>query len=321
MAAGYPVIVLALFAIHLLLPQRGGLLALTQVLAPHFALVAVVLVPLALPARARVLRLALVALAAVSLLRFGPGLVSLPRDVLEAERAVHVLSWNVEHGGARGDVVVGAILAAEVDLVAIQELSPPILAALESDPRIASRFPHRSTIPHPSVRGMGIWSRYPLTVRHQAFESPLQEVVVATPAGPLTLLNAHPLMIRFRGGAAGWFDPVHRDAALEDLRERIDAALAAGERLLVAGDLNVTDREPAWREVSAGLEDLHRVVGLGTGSTWRPSDWRNLPFGLIRIDYLLAGPGVRPVAVHADCRPRGSDHCILQGIVELEAWR
>jgi vancomycin resistance protein VanJ len=258
----------------------------------------------------------------VSLVRFGPGVVSLPREALDPEAALRVLAWNIEDGRPGGSTVIDTILDADVDLVVLQELTPRIVTALDADPRIGARFPHRSAHPHPSVRGMGVWSRFPLTERVAAVDPALQEVVIDAPAGSMTVVNAHPVLGRFRGDPRSeggrWFDPAMRDAALREVRVRIDAALAAGERLLVAADLNLTDREPAWAWFSDGLVDLHVEVGQGSGSTWRPTDWRHLPFVLLRIDYLLAGPGVRAVAAGTDCTPRGSDHCVVRGVVELE---
>jgi endonuclease/exonuclease/phosphatase (EEP) superfamily protein YafD len=90
-----------------------------------------------------------------------------------------------------------------------------------------------------------------------------------------------------------------------------------GEHVILLGDFNVTEREPAYRDVSSGLTDLFRAVGTGAGSTWRPHQLMGLDFALLRIDYIFTGPGIRPLRASADCTPRGSDHCILQGTVEI----
>ena len=88
--------------------------------------------------------------------------------------------------------------------------------------------------------------------------------------------------------------------------------IAAGRPLLL-GDFNLTDREPAFADLSAGLWDAHLEVGQGTGSTWRPSRLEFLPLGILRIDHFLGGPRTRPLTVGEDCTPMGSDHCILFG--------
>ena len=58
---------------------RAGPLALTAVLAMHLALANLALVPLALRRDARPLRIALMALAVVSIVRFGGEWISFPR--------------------------------------------------------------------------------------------------------------------------------------------------------------------------------------------------------------------------------------------------
>ena len=77
------------------------------------------------------------------------------------------------------------------------------------------------------------------------------------------------------------------------------------------GDFNTTEREPAYAELSAGLHDAQKEAGVGLGMTWRPASLENLPFGLLRIDYLFASPRFVALAAGPDCTPRGSDHCLV----------
>jgi vancomycin resistance protein VanJ len=134
-------------------------------------------------------------------------------------------------------------------------------------------------------------------------------------------VNAHPMPPRI---AAEGCSPLRcyntgpRDeqiAALrrfvEDLRDR------NGDPLILAGDMNVTEREPAYFDLAAGLQDAHRAAGAGFGASWRP-DPINLPLGLIRIDYLLSDQGARPVALTTDCTSTASDHCLLVGRFALD---
>ena len=75
---------------------------------------------------------------------------------------------------------------------------------------------------------------------------------------------------------------------------------------------------PGYGELSRGLHDAHLDVGAGTGSTWRPDQLKWLPFGILRIDYLLSSPNLVPLSASTDCTPRDSDHCILSGAFQLE---
>jgi endonuclease/exonuclease/phosphatase family metal-dependent hydrolase len=111
------------------------------------------------------------------------------------------------------------------------------------------------------------------------------------------------------------FDTSLRDAEIATIRSEVDPLVAAGEPLLLLGDFNLTDREPIYAELSAGLVDLQRSVGWGPGSTWRPDPVKWLPFGLLRIDMVFVTNGPVPLNISSDCNPRGSDHCVVRALV------
>ena len=70
----------------------------------------------------------------------------------------------------------------------------------------------------------------------------------------------------------------------------------------------VLDPQPAHARLTEGLRDVHAEIGLGTGWTWRPSRLERFGIGLIRLDMVLVGPGVEPVAIDVSCVAAG-DHC------------
>ena len=94
--------------------------------------------------------------------------------------------------------------------------------------------------------------------------------------------------------------------------------LDAGEPLVFVGDFNTSEREPAYGDLSAGLQDVYRTVGSGNGSTWTQLRLLRLGIPLLRIDYLMASPNVTPLSMTTDCTPRGSDHCIVRGHFEIK---
>ena len=81
--------------------------------------------------------------------------------------------------------------------------------------------------------------------------------------------------------------------------------------VVLLGDLNLTDREIAYDELTARLADTYRVAGSGLGNTWRLPVGGGLPFRTLRIDMVLTGPGLEPLSNRPDCTPRVSDHCIV----------
>ena len=113
------------------------------------------------------------------------------------------------------------------------------------------------------------------------------------------------------------FDAGVRDRSLGHVLERWKAAIARGERMLLVGDFNVAPTEPAYRDLAAGLRDVHVEVGLGPGWTWRPARFEGFGVGLLRIDMAFTGPGLVPRGSAVDCG-RPGDHCLLFVTVEPE---
>jgi hypothetical protein len=157
-AALYPAAVLALTAVHVLWPQRSGLLALSQIVAPYLFLGTVVFVPFALLAGARVLRVLLVVVLLVGVLRFGEEVVSLGGPIYGAADAISALSWNLEAGDVRGEQLSAVLRSTNASIVALQELTPARASLLESDPQLRVRFPHRMLAARSGVLGIGLLS-------------------------------------------------------------------------------------------------------------------------------------------------------------------
>jgi endonuclease/exonuclease/phosphatase (EEP) superfamily protein YafD len=314
LALAWIVAVLALLAVHLALPQRGGPLALTLILEPYLVMSALVLTPVILAGR-RVDRVAVVALLlVVSLARYGPTLVSLTGSAPPDARSVRTMSWNLQSDGVAPSAAAALLGSIEADLVGLQELVPATADALATDPGVLARFPHQVFAPQATVLGIGLLSRHPITDQQSWSDPPLIRAIVAPPGdAPISVVVAHPLPARFTmlAGLPVSLDTARRDAAIARVRSVIDEELASGRSVIVLGDFNVTEREPAYADLSRGLRDAHLDAGVGPGFTWRPTRFQHLAFGLLRIDYLLASSEFTTLAASHDCQPRGSDHCIV----------
>lgn len=332
-AAAYPVVVLALAAQHVLLPQQSGPFALLQIVAPHLAAGAILLIPVALIRAApdttrtlRILRSGLAAAIVVGAVRFGPGLVSLPAAPPAESQTFTLMSWNLAAHGTGVSGLRELLLASDADVVGIQELRRSVSAELTTDPAIVERFPYMILRPSDDATGIGLLSRLPLSEPGQRDDPSAAWATVDIGAGvSLFVVTAHPApaSIDFLGSGPIpiGVDAAQRDAALVKLRRDVVDRLAAGRPLVLFGDLNVTDREPGFAHLTAGLQDAHAEVGLGPGSTWRPPRLEWLPFGLLRIDHVLTGGGATPVAIETDCTPRGSDHCVVYVEVAVPSSR
>jgi vancomycin resistance protein VanJ len=298
-----------LLAIHVVAPQPGGPLALTQIAEPLLVLPGLLLAPLAV--RHPVGRFAALAIVLFAIGRYVPGLVSFPSQ--SAEPDLRVASWNLRGNATPPDALVEDLAATTADLVALQELSREQAAAIEADPRLEMRFPHRVLKPDGRLE-MGLLSAFEIVSKETSGDPKTIELVIDRgPLGRMAVIDVHPLPrgIVTLGPIPVAFEAHLRDLELAALRARVDRLATAGLPVVLLGDMNVTEREPAYRDLARGLIDAQLEVGTGWGATWRPAAVRQLPFGVLRIDYVLSTPDLLPVAFDTDCAPRGGDHCRL----------
>jgi endonuclease/exonuclease/phosphatase family metal-dependent hydrolase len=323
--SAYPVVVAILSVINVVAPQRNGPLAISQVAAPHLLLGVLLLVPLLRLTPSSVLRVGIVAAVALGAVRFGPGLISIGQDVLDGgDSVLTIASWNLEVGSGLSGDLIDLIDSSDAVVVALQELTPEDAAAIEASPVVAARFPYLALEARPGVAGLGILSRVRILGSSMALAPSVLEARLELPGGEaFTIINAHPFPPRYQVMPAVRipldYDARGRDADLVEIRRRVGAAIGPGDdRVILIGDFNVTDREPGYGDLAAGLWDAHREVGQGPGSTWRPNRLEFLPFGVLRIDYVFGGPGTRPLVMREDCSPRFSDHCVITATVALD---
>lgn len=316
-----PVGLVLLAAITAVTPLRSGPAALALVLEPHLYIVAAVLLaPLAILDRARALGFALMAMLIVGGFVFGSEWISLP-GAAASRHDLSVMSWNVQYGTRTPADQAAQLEGVTADIVDLQEIEPDAAAAIETDPVIAAHYPYRAMAPRIGPWGLAVLSRYPISGVDSTNDPACLDLRVTTPRGEIHVIVAHPnhaditTVTRLRAPIG--YDPSARDREIAAVRVRIDAALDAGDRLLVLGDFNTTPSEAEYSTLSAGLRDTHVQVGEGPGWTWRPSRMTFLPFGLLRIDLQLTGGSIFPASTSIDCSLPG-DHCRLFGNYEVD---
>jgi endonuclease/exonuclease/phosphatase (EEP) superfamily protein YafD len=307
---------LLMLAVHVVASQRMGPLVFTQIFEPYLLLtLGALALALAALARMRVSTLVLGLLVLASAGRYLPSAVSFPHAMPQGAQPIRVLSWNLEAGQVPFDEMVSTIDNARPDVVGLIELVPETSRAAEDDARLEELFPFRVLLPRSGVPGLGLLSRYPILESKFTRDPPLLRAVIAPSEGdpPITVFVAHPFLDGIDViGLVPDIGTSRRDADISLVRDAIDVDLAAGNDVLVLGDFNVTEREPAYAELTSGLHDAQREAGFGLGLTWRPARLESLPFGLLRIDYLLASAGFVATEAGPDCTPRGSDHCLVK---------
>jgi len=294
----------------------SGPVAVVAVLATHLTIVALVIgVAVAFLGGTGVLRAALVVLVALTFLRFGGEWLSIPDGTPETTPRIRVATWNLEVGGRPVPDTIAFLRSMPADVVAIQELTPDVSAAIAADPGLAVQFPFQSLSPSSDVLGLGILSRFPLSSLRFERDPSRSSAMADTPIGRVRLANVHPLhdeIPRLAGLPIG-YETTARDTDLDTIRGDL-VSDGATDPTVILGDINTAPTEPAFGRFTTGLRDAHAEVGTGPGWTYRPDALEALGMGLIRIDVVLTGPGLRPIAESTACPTQG-DHCAVLATV------
>jgi len=296
---------------------RDGLPGLANLLSAHLAIAALALLPLLWLTRSRALAIAFGVLLIGGALRFGDEWISTPAPTALGTD-LRVATWNLEFGAIGIAAGLDGLRSLEdVDIVALQELTPEQARAIELDPLLSTTYPHRAMAPAPGTGGIGLLGTRPFS-DVQSFSDPVSvRATVELDGDTVVVHNAHPLpasigtVTAMRLPVA--YDSAARDEALARIRERMAMDMIDGEAVLLIGDFNVAPTEPGYEPLAAGLVDAHREIGSGPGWTWRPSRFEFLGVGLLRIDYVFMR-GLEPLAITTDCT-RPGDHCLV--VVDL----
>jgi endonuclease/exonuclease/phosphatase (EEP) superfamily protein YafD len=306
-----------------ILRPEDGLPAVLQVLAPHIALIGLVLAAAVLALRNPTGAVVAVVLVAVVGVRFGGEWVSLPaapRAASLESGSIRAATWNLEVDSRPPSETVAMLLAHPVDLVALQELQGTVADALAASARLRDLYPYQSLHPGDGYDGLGLLSRSRLSADTVSYQPAILEATLTVGGEAVTVVNAHPVhgdIARFgTTRIPTGVDVASRNEDLALVRRRIDRAIAAGRPAILLGDLNTASSEPAHDRLVAGLIDVHAEVGEGTGWTWRPSRLEFLGLGLIRIDYVIVSPDITPVSIGEACPVLG-DHCLVSAVVDL----
>jgi endonuclease/exonuclease/phosphatase family metal-dependent hydrolase len=297
LAAALPWVVWA--GLRLTGTERGFPLVPALSFTPHAA--AGALLPLAVAVRARSWPAVLLsagagaALAAVVLAR---GRRS-PAPTTDGPR-VRVATLSLRKGLVQPGPVLDLVRRHDVDVLAVQELTPRAESALRAA-GIGALLPEDHVIPArpgaETAASGAVWTRLPVVARMSApgcFEQPTVRLSVA--AGPdieVTAVHSMPPAVS-PAAVRGW---------TRDL-----AALPApdpGVLRVLAGDFNATLDHAALRTVlRLGWTDAAQVTGRGLAWTWRALPLR---FPRLTVDHVLVDPRIAVAAVEL-VGVAGSDH-------------
>jgi endonuclease/exonuclease/phosphatase (EEP) superfamily protein YafD len=206
-----------------------------------------------------------------------PRALGAPATARPGEAELRLLSANVHRGTAEPQQIVGLVDELEVEVLAIQELTPEFAHALR-EAGLRRRLPNAVLSVDPSAAGAGIYSRLPVeslgaaSEAESGFRMP-RALVRARGGRPIRLVAVHP-------------EPPTVDAA--SWRSGLEGLPSAGSGppWVLAGDFNATLDHAELRDVlDRGYFDGGDATGMGLEPTW-PSGRRLPP--LITIDHVLA---------------------------------
>lgn len=283
-------------------PRRSTVLVL-EAMAPACAVPTLAAAGLAAAFRRPALGAAATALAGLHAAWLAPELRSSPSPDDDSGsgpggRRLRLFSNNILFTNTYMDGIAAEVRAADPDVVVLQEVSRPNLAALERA-GVVDRFPHRWLDPRTDALGTAVLSRLPLedTGPWRCAGLVMARTTVVVGDRRLRLYVVHTRAPLGPGGAGHWE---------EQLAALAEVARTEPGPLVLAGDFNASSGHRAFRDLLAtGLRDAHVAGGRWWATTW-PCDLRPLP-SLARIDHVLVSPQVGVVAV-SEGEGRGSDH-------------
>jgi endonuclease/exonuclease/phosphatase (EEP) superfamily protein YafD len=215
---------------------------------------------------------------------------------------LRLFSLNAKGGRADPAVILRILREHSVDVLAVQELTPPMVSWLTAA-GLTQMLPFSHLDPRPGSGGTGLWARWPLTPLPPVpgMRSGAPRARIDPPGGfPVTLTAVHPAA------------PIHGRAGLWRRELAIIQTLAGvDEPQVVAGDFNASrDHRPFRELLAAGFADC---ADSGQNQSWPGFTWpahgRRLP--VMRLDHVLVSRTATVRMTRAIRVPRTDHHGVL----------
>jgi vancomycin resistance protein VanJ len=316
LAAGAYGVIMAFWAGLKLVGSSWSPVEMISSLSPLLLLPSLLIVPLSLWRRRWLVML--LSLPAVVTFLLGYGESFLPRSIPfnSDVRPLRFLTYNVHAENAQVQPMLAVIRAANADVVALQEVSLAMAAALTE--QLADEYPYQALHPNSDnpIWGQGVLSRFPVIEdEYWRIELGHQRVKIDRNGSALVLYNTHPVH-PFLLGRGRLFDMRPHQREVQELLRR--AAMDDG-KILIAGDFNMTDQATDYARVAEHFDDAYREVGWGLGWTFPDFTQPNaqpvhtpilsvLGRPVTRIDFVFHNAALHPVSARVWPTSGGSDH-------------
>ncbi len=201
--------------------------------------------------------------------RFPPRLVSAAPASDPGALHLSAMQWNVKEGG-QYDQIMEVLRQKPASIISLVEAD---WDRLSRDPEVAALYPYRWGVRSERPgSGQVLLTTYPI-IEEGMLEAPpgvwdMPRVVWARldvgSGHSVVVVVAHPQPGSFcsrRTFPQSCYVTATRDKRLAAINAFVQPYLKNGDLLLMLGDFNVTEREPAYNDLSAGLVDAQRAVG------------------------------------------------------------
>lgn len=219
-----------------------------------------------------------------------------------SQRTLTVMALNIGSKGWDAPAILAAAQENQVDLLALPELGPLSLEALESA-GIDAAFPHKVTDVNWEDIGSGMFSRLPLV---SGGKVPGSEFNQST--GTLDPGAGPPVKVTV----------VHIDSPRPGHIPRWRTELAyfsqPSSATILLGDFNATVDHPEFRSIlSAGFTDAALATGGGLQPTWPVNS--SFP-AYTTLDHILVSPDIT-VQSYRTVQLPGTDHAAVVAVLQL----
>jgi vancomycin resistance protein VanJ len=318
--------ILVLAALWTFAPGAHWSIAFSNIFAAECFLPLLLLVPAALMLRSRWIYVVTALPLVVFLALFGARLVPRVGSAVAGGTPLRVETFNQLFNNTNTQGLLTAIRDEQADVVALQELAPPVAEAMQRD--LSTIYPYQVLAPANNVGGVGLLSRYPLEPADGVDGAQGQWAILRVGIQKIWVANVH---VHFSGisrlrsqrfGSLPYFRMYDTSGRLFQVNALRQAARKVSGGLIMMGDFNTGDREPGHALLTSELHDAFAETGWGFGFTF-PNDKRvgpiTIPVPLVRIDYIWTKGRVVPVTTHVNCDDGGSDHCMVVADLRVES--
>ena len=301
LAGAYGLSVAGFLLLRWLVGERWTVIALFNSFAHLLLIPALVLMPLALLLRRRILIAIL--LPALLFFALSYGVVFVPQPARAATDALRLMTYNLKGQTHDLDPALAIIREIDANVVALQEVSMEMAARIETD--LADVYGYQALHPQPESRiaGQAVLSRYPvLEDEYRRLNLSAQRVTLEIEGQAVTLYNVHPMQPMVPRGFV---------MRAEDIGDILQQARGETGPLLLAGDFNMSDLSEDYHRVASAYHDTYRAVGWGMGFTFPamlPFFGSNLVRPLARLDYVFHNNHFEALTARVWPERGGSDH-------------